>query len=40
MYCDDCGQLVSTGLFGELVHDYQTRDEHVPHVSHGEIDCE
>jgi hypothetical protein len=37
MYCYGCGQAVSEGLFGELTHDYQTHDAHVPFV---ENDCE
>jgi hypothetical protein len=32
MYCSQCGQLVSVGLFGYFVHDYSTHDAHTPIV--------
>jgi hypothetical protein len=32
MYCELCGQSVIEDFFGQLIHDYQTRDEHTPEV--------
>lgn len=32
MYCTECGQLVSEDRWGNPIHDYQTRDAHVPVV--------
>lgn len=40
MYCDDCGQSVSVDRFGQLIHDYQDKDNHVPFVAFEEANCE
>ena len=32
MYCTECGQSVSEDRFGQLIHEYQTRDAHAPVV--------
>lgn len=31
-YCTECGQSVDVDRFGQLIHDYQTRDAHTPVV--------
>jgi hypothetical protein len=33
MYCTLCGQHVGEDFFGQLIHDYQDRDEHTPEVT-------
>jgi hypothetical protein len=33
MYCTACGQSVSEDRFGNLIHEYQTRDAHNVEVS-------
>ena len=30
MYCESCGELLETSMFGRLVHAYRAMDSHEP----------